>query len=323
MRFLTAGVVAAFATCGAMSCLIAYSSYDSRFQNDGGESAFVTDDGGIVALAVTQTDLFYATGDVIKRVSLDGGATTTWWTEDAAVTDLASDQSTTLAWTAKDVIRKAALDTPQSSTVVAASVGMFDKLASNTVGVAWFQGGQTNCPCVIGGVEPWDSGAAIFLTYDDASDSGKVVAPSDVAIDEQGVVLFIPNIGNRRYAFDGGLSCAIGSGLQGGKALHGMALGASGSPFYAIASGAAPQPLTQYASACVQENASGTTLALGVMSDGQNFFWLSGEGTICGPSLDAGMCIALPNGAVTAMTYDAQSIYVAIGSSIYRFAKPE
>ena len=88
-----------------MACLIAYSNYDNRFQSDAstnGPTAFVTDDGGaIAALAVTSTDLFYAVNNAIKRVPLDGGVASTWWTEDAGVTDLASDRASTIAWSAK------------------------------------------------------------------------------------------------------------------------------------------------------------------------------------------------------------------------------
>ncbi len=222
MRFLAVGVVAVALATGAMACLIAYSNYDNRFQSDAstnGPTAFVTDDGGaIAALAVTSSDLFYAVNDAIKRVPLDGGVATTWWTEDAGVTDLASDRASTIAWSAKQVVRKATVNAPASSIVVTPNVGAFNKLAANASGLAWFQGNQTTCPCTLGGVELWDSSTPSPLTYD--VDASKV-APADVAIDDQGVTLFTP--GSPAFAATRStehFQCAQGAGVRGAQGPH-------------------------------------------------------------------------------------------------------
>ncbi len=121
-----------------------------------------------------------------------------------------------------------------------------------------------------------------------------------MAIDDQGVTLFTPGVGVRRYALDGTFSCAQGAGVRSTQGiLHAIATGASGDPFFAI--GSPSGTLAAYATTCTQENSPGGPTALAILDDGSNIFWLTNTSALCSGSLDGGACVDVPAGTVNAI----------------------
>ncbi|HEY1955493.1 MAG TPA: hypothetical protein VGH28_07770 [Polyangiaceae bacterium] len=325
-RLLAACGVAASLAAAALACTIAYSSYDDRFQpvEDGGLAAFVIDDAAIQAVAVTASDLFYATSRGIERAPLDGAAPSTWLTA-SGVEKLATDGTGTIAWATStdNEIHQAYVASPGSAAVVSTTrLGQFSKLASDAAHFAWASVPPANCPCELGEVRGWQGVSAQAVDYD----GGVKTFAQDVAVDGQGVTFFAPSLGFRRFAFDGTFVCGrpAGVGDQGAPgALHAIASGPDGTPFFAIAptSGAAG-PLLRYETACDDAGTEIDPNASAVMADETNLFWITSGGALETAGLDGGAGRIVPlSGAAAAMTSDAAFVYVAVGDRIFRIAK--
>jgi len=327
MRVFAASLAALALASAMTACLIAYSDYDNRFQatestgNDAGDASagatIVTEDASVLSLAVTDAQIFYGVGGVIKAANLDGTNASVWWpgTGTGTVDAIVTDGSAWIAWTSGNRLWKSSTSSSSAAaTVPDVTIGSYPKLAADATHFAWILEGQGP----VGGVQTWSDGTTTLLT---ASQSA---ATHDVAVDQLGVtILGSAPLGVARFAFDGGESCTVGAGIASNTtALHAIATGSAGTPFYAISS-ASPNPLYDRASPCdPQSTATSGPSASGVASDGVGFYWLTQDLEVCGPALDASSCAQLVGGAPLAMAVDASHVYVALGSAIVRAPKP-
>ena len=319
-RVLALCAFVAAAAGAALACTLAYSGYDDRFQpaSEGGLVPFVTDDAGIQAVAVTKTDLFYASGSAIKRVPLDGGGATVWWSG-SSVDDLVSDGNDRIAWLSNSVkfVRRASASDPDAAAATTEQLGLASRFAADDTHVAWTASG-TQC-CVLADVATWSAPAAQALSMD----GGK--GATDVAIDDAGVTVFLPGVlGIGRFGFDGSKLCSHGAGVVApSNWVHTIAAGPSGSPFFFIENTGKGSngPLHRLASACEDGGATLDPAASAVMTDGANVYWLSSTSLEIAP-FDGGSARGVDLGGLgVAMTRDASFVYVVVANQIFRVAK--
>jgi hypothetical protein len=314
----------------ACACSILYSDYDHRFEaetvGDGGV-AFVTTTNTVLKMTVASGNLFFAVGNVIMRVSENGGDATTWWTgtpSSESVVDMASNGTDTLIWSLGSSfnVKNSLFISPTTSstspvTLQSNASGLGNYLAA-TSDTAW--SAAIGDPAI--GYLRTASGETIALNFD-AGAKAATPQPKALALDDAGVSMFITSARYVRYDLSGKLSCtSVGFTLTAAV----IATGPSGSPTFLIDGAGTSGDLTRYDTDCPTTTSPSTMLDSDIstiVTDASAVYWCNSSGKIfrAGFTENAGTLIGTTVAEPTALAVGDSYLYAAVDRSIYRFKK--